>query len=157
MARKPTRKSGYKPEFCHQAETMIARAGFREVDLCVLFKIKVRQTLHNWMDEHPEFREAVERGRAVFVNKVEDSLWKRAFGFEYVETTKERDKNTGKMVVTKEVTKFLPPSESSIIFGLKNLAPDKWRDRHEVTGADGGPIPFAVVDFANYGKPAKSA
>jgi hypothetical protein len=32
-----------------------------------------------------------------------------------------------------------------IVFGLKNLASDDWRDRIEHTGADGGPISWETV------------
>ena len=31
-------------------------------------------------------------------------------------------------------------SAVSVIFGLKNVAPEEWRDRIEHTGKDGGPI-----------------
>ena len=43
--------------------------------------------------------------------------------------------------------RYYPPDPVSGIFWLKNRQPDKWRDRKEVTGADGGPVQFNIIDY----------
>lgn len=98
-------------------------------------------TFYRWKKEHREIWEALKEGKDVADRHVENALYKRACGFEYVEVTTERDEINGKMI-TKRVTKFYPPDPTSMIFWLKNRKPDEWRDKREteVTGSGGGPL-----------------
>lgn len=77
-----------------------------------------RSTINEWMDAHPEFSEAVNRAKA-----------KRARWWE--------DK------ARKVADEGGPGGQATmVIFGLKNHAPDDFRDKteHEHTGANGGPL-----------------
>lgn len=76
-----------------------------------------RQTIYNWMDEHPEFMDAVKAGQAAGAMWWEERLRATA--------------TTGEGNAT------------SAIFGLKNRAPDDWRDRKDVdhTSSDGSMSP----------------
>ncbi len=75
---------------------------------------------------HPEFRDALEEGRENPNRNVENSLYRRALGYEYKEITKEN----GKPI--KIVIKHMAPEVVACIFWLKNRDPKRWRDAIEM-------------------------
>lgn len=81
--------------------------GFTLSAFCGLIGV-ARSALNNWILEYPDFREAVTRGKLLQARSWE----KRAQAI--------ADGNGG------------PGAASIVQFGLKNLAPDEWRDRQEV-------------------------
>jgi len=126
----------------------MARAGLTDAEIADELKISVA-TVHNWKNKHPEFIDALKRGKAIPDDKVELSLFQRALGYEYVETTREVPKfdagaieklieagmsidDMPELVVTKTVTKQLAPDVTAQIFWLKNRRPDRWRDVQRV-------------------------
>jgi transposase-like protein len=104
----------------------LARDGLTEEQIAQQLGVS-RKTLNKWKKEHPEFDEALVRGKAVPDANVENALLKNALGFYYYEDTVI---NTGKgkqEVVT--LKKYQPPQTTAQIFWLKNRRPDKWRDK----------------------------
>ena len=99
-------------------------------------------TLYEWKNKYNEINEALKDGKEIPDRKVENALFKRACGYEYEEVTEEIDEETGRMVVTKRVTKQVPPDPTSMIFYLKNRKPDEWRDKRqtELSGTDDAPL-----------------
>ncbi len=95
-----------------------------------------RETLTDWCNKYPNIANALKKGKEVPDIEVENSLYKRAVGYNYVEVTKELKLNpsTGQyeMMITKEVTKHVVPDTTAEIFWLKNRKPDVWRDKQEV-------------------------
>lgn len=95
-----------------------------------------RETLSEWAKKYPNISNALKRGKEVPDIEVENSLYKRAVGYNYTEVTKELKLNpsTGKleMMITKEVTKHVVPDTTAEIFWLKNRKPDVWKDKQEV-------------------------
>jgi hypothetical protein len=89
--------------------------------------------IHRWKVD-PAFVQALKKGKAQADKSVEDSLYVRAIGYTYDEVTV--DEKNG----TKTVTKHMAADPTAMIFWLKNRKPKQWRDRREVTGADGAPI-----------------
>lgn len=79
-------------------------------------------TLLEWASIYPEFSLAVKEGQAARTGCLERGLLDGA---------------------------QLGPQVTARIFALKNAAPDEWRDRREVTGADGGPLQVQVVKFTD--------
>lgn len=92
-----------------------------------------RSTLHEWKDRYSDISDTLKKGKDVVDRQVENSLLKRALGYEYTETTREavKDPETGEidMRITKEVTKQVIPDTTAQIYWLKNRRPDKWRDK----------------------------
>ena len=86
----------------------------------------------NW-----SIREALKNGKEELIENLEDSLYKRAMGYEYEETKTIREKDdNGKDKVKLEITKKkLHPDTGALAFALKNLAPDRWKDRHDIEHA----------------------
>lgn len=94
-------------------------------------------TLKYWKNDHLAILAALKKGKEVIDIQVENALLKRALGYKYVETTRERvyDHNTDqvKMVVTKEVTKEVQGDTTAQIFWLKNRKPEDWRDKRDLS------------------------
>lgn len=112
-------------------------------------------TFDLWIKRHPEFSGAIKQGRDDADAKVSDSLYHRALGYEYDEQVPIKIKkvvyDNGKRVsetesvVMKTVHRVVPPDNTSMIFWLKNRQKANWRERHELTGADGGAIEAATT------------
>lgn len=118
-------------------------------------------TLYVWKDKFPELSQALKRGREVVIREVENALIKKALGYDAVETVEELrfNRKTGKseMVVTKKTCKHIAPDTGAIAFTLKNLAPEKWRDKRDVelTGELQAGNPFAELTVEELKKLAK--
>lgn len=112
-----------------------ARDGLTDENIADKMGIAV-STLYDWKNKHPDISEALKKGKEVVDIEVEDALHSRAVGCKVVETIEERQLNleTGKyeMVITKRITKELPPDVTAIIYWTKNRQPEKWRDAKRV-------------------------
>jgi hypothetical protein len=138
MARKG-RPSGYKPEYAVQAEKLCA-LGATDLEVADFFGIAVA-TVSNWKNEHPDFLEALKSGKDKSDERVERSLYHRAIGYTF-DAVKIFNGKSG--VVQVPYREHVPPDTTACIFWLKNRRKAEWRDRHEHTGADGGPINLIV-------------
>lgn len=118
-----------------------AKMGLTDKDIAHNLGIGV-STYYKYQDLHIELVDALKKGKVVSDEVVENSLYKRANGFEYTEVTKERrmkgktaeqmeEPDEFEMVIIKEVTKMVVPDPTSMIFWLKNRKPHQWRDRRE--------------------------
>lgn len=92
------------------------------------------QQLIRLMKEKPNLEAAYEDGINESVREVEKALFKRATGY-YVKEKKKRI-TTGQFGETyervEESERYVPPDVNAIIFYLKNRAPDRWTDKHEI-------------------------
>lgn len=97
-------------------------------------------TFNKWKGENEIFANYLKKSKDIADRIVENSLFKRANGFEYTETTEERVFNplTNKfeMVITKRVNKVVLPDTTAQIFWLKNKKPDVWQDRRQVENTE---------------------
>lgn len=92
-----------------------------------------RRTLLKWKDLHPEIATALAQGKEYVDREVEETLHKRAMGYEYeeTETTIEVKPNGEKQQRIKKVKRQVPPDTTAMIFWLKNRKPNEWRDRYD--------------------------
>lgn len=90
-------------------------------------------TLSLYKNKNVELLEALKKGKEELIEELEDSLYKRAMGFEYeeVETWIEEVDGVQKKRI-KRVKKQALPDTGALAFALKNLSPNKWRDRHDI-------------------------
>lgn len=87
-------------------------------------------TLHEWKSKKPEILDALKRGKEVADYEVENALFKRAKGYDYIEETTEITTVDGRETKhVKKVKKHVSPDTGAAAFWLKNRRPDKWRDR----------------------------
>lgn len=114
-----------------------ARDGLIDEDIAKKLGVAV-STFHNYKNQFPELMESLKKGKEVVDREVENALLKRALGYKYDEVTKEMvEDGTGRLAVTKVVTKEVQPDVTAQIFWLKNRKPDVWRDKKE-TELSGG-------------------
>jgi len=96
-------------------------------------------TLYEWQDRFPEFADALRKGKKVIDVQVENSLLKRALGYQYEEDVYEADAN-GDFVVVKRVVKTEAPNTAAQIFWMKNRRPEEWRDKVDISNEHSGTI-----------------
>ena len=108
------RPTVYKPEFCDKAREILAD-GYSVLGFAGKIGVS-KMTVYRWIDQYPEFRDAVKDGQAAAASWWEDRLRDIAYG---------KDGNA-----------------TAAIFGLKNRGADVWCDKvaQEVSGPEGGPI-----------------
>ena len=100
-----------------------ARDGLTDKQIAHNMGIGTR-TLYNWKKAYLPIMQALKAGKEVVDYQVENSLLKRALGYEYDE-----EKFVDGEVVT--IKRQVQPDTTAIIFWLKNRRPDKWRDKPE--------------------------
>ena len=113
----------------------------REGDSNILACKKVgisKSTFYEWLESYPDFSDSLKKARKKFretiVQTLEQSLWKRAAGYEIEESKNEyRTLKDGSKVLVKssKITKHFPPDTGALIFALTNLDPENWKNRQD--------------------------
>lgn len=103
-----------------------AREGLTDDDISKKIGIS-RSTLSEWKKKYPDISDTLKKNKEIVDYEVENSLLKRALGYEYDEITQEL--YGGKMIVSKRVTKSVAPDVGAAMAWLKNRQPTKWRDK----------------------------
>ena len=87
----------------------------------------------DWISRFPSISAALKKGKAPVDIEVENSLLKRALGYDYEETITEIEElSEGKQKKhVRKIKKHMPPDVTAQIFWLKNRRPGKWRDKIE--------------------------
>ncbi len=128
------RPTKYKKDICEQATKLCAK-GFTNQELADFFEVNI-DTIYEWQKRHEAFSDALKSGKKYSDDKVMDSLYNRALGYEFIET-KQEDGDSGKK--TTITTKQMAGDTTAQIFWLKNRRPDEWRNNPEpVDGEDNG-------------------
>jgi hypothetical protein len=100
---------------------VLAKAGLTNDEIAVSIGMTSNK-FKSMLDKHPDFRELLNEAKEDPNHKVEQSLFKRALGYQ----VKEIVQKAGKPV---QVTiKEFAPDPISCIFWLKNRSPKRWRD-----------------------------
>ena len=113
----------------------------REGDSNILACKKVgisKSTFYEWLESYPDFSDSLKKARKEFretiVQTLEQSLWKRAAGYEIEESKNEyRTLKDGSKVLVKssKITKHFRPDTGALIFALTNLDPENWKNRQD--------------------------
>ena len=137
------RPSKYKPEFASQA-AKLCLLGATDAQLADFFEVSV-STVNLWKVQHSEFSESIRVPKEQADERVEQSLFRRAMGYEHDEVD---IKVVDKEIVMTPIRKYYPPDTTAMIFWLKNRQPDQWRETKavELTGAQGGPLGFQMIE-----------
>lgn len=95
-----------------------------------------RVAYYDMRKRHPDFDDAIMSAKEDFCDDVENTLFKRASGYDYKETTisevLDEDGNpTGKKKRT-TVIKHLPPDSGLIKYILGQRLPEQWREKNEI-------------------------
>ena len=137
---KTGRKTDYDQKRHPVLANALARNGYTEEQMAKFLGIS-NATFATWKKRHPEFLEALKTSKDEVDFQVENSLLKRALGFEYEETEITGGKD-GKPVKVKKTKKVVAPDTTACIFWLKNRQKERWRDvqQREISGPGGGPV-----------------
>jgi hypothetical protein len=135
------RPSKYKPEFAKQA-AKLCKLGATDAQLADFFQVSV-STINLWKVEHKEFSESIRVPKAEADERVEQSLYRRALGYEHDEVD---IRVVGGDLVQTPIRKYYPPDSTAMIFWLKNRNPQEWRDKvdHTVGNPDGSALNITV-------------
>ena len=87
------------------------------------------ETFYQWVKRFSEFAEAIKKGREVIVCELENALIKRAKGYDVTESNSFYDRDGNE--VKRESIRHIPPDTTALIFALKNMDAQNWRDRRE--------------------------
>jgi hypothetical protein len=137
------RPSKYKPEFAKIAAAM-CRLGATDAQLADAFCVSV-STVNLWKVQHVEFSESIRVPKAEADERVEQSLYRRALGYEHDEVD---IRVIDGAVVQTPIRKFYPPDSTAMIFWLKNRKPVEWRDKQEVEHSGGVTVTATQLDQA---------
>lgn len=96
----------------------------------------------SWCDykvKYPQFAQILKESKEVLIENLEKTMFEMALGKIKITETKKyisRDKAGADSTKIEETVKELAPSVPLLIFSLKNLAPEKWRDIPDLTFND---------------------
>jgi len=115
--------------------TGYARDGMTDAEIAKAVGVG-EATLYRWKNSFPAIADALAQGKEIVDYRAEETLLRRAMGYTYTEVTREPNKS-GKLAVTKSVTKEVAPDVAAAFIWLKNRQPKKWRNNPE-SGSTGG-------------------
>lgn len=115
-----------------------ARQGMIDKDIAKKLGIATC-TFYEYQKEHPEFSEAIKKGKMPVDIEVENALLKRAKGFEYEEVHveykpkgKEDEEAKKRPTLIKKIKKFVVPDTAACAIWLTNRRPGLWKHRQQV-------------------------
>ncbi|MDE2099816.1 MAG: helix-turn-helix domain-containing protein [Patescibacteria group bacterium] len=121
------RPSLYRAEYVDRGYEL-ALLGLTDQALAKCFEINP-DTLYEWQKAHPEFREALLRGKELADRRVADALYQRALGYSHY-SVKIFNHEGAPLVVP--FIEHYAPDVTACIFWLKNRQPARWRDKQHV-------------------------
>lgn len=124
------RKSAYETKIKPRLEEIKAwcRDGYIEKQICEYLGIS-ETTFNKYKKEYPKLLESLKINKEVADLTVENSLMKRANGYEYEE---KRITETNGIRTMSVIKKTVLPDVTAQIFWLKNRKPEQWRDKQEI-------------------------
>jgi hypothetical protein len=135
------RPSKYKPEYAEQA-AKLCKLGATDAQLADFFGVSV-STVNLWKVEHSEFSESIRVPKGEADERVEQSLYRRALGYEHDEVD---IRVVGGELIQTPIRKHYPPDSTAMIFWLKNRKPAEWRDKQEIEHQGGVTIKATALD-----------
>jgi hypothetical protein len=135
------RPTKYKPEYAEQA-AKLCKLGATDAQLADFFEVAI-STINLWKVEHAEFSESVKLPKVEADERVEQSLYRRAMGYEHDEVD---IRVVGGEIVKTPIRKYYPPDSTAMIFWLKNRKPADWRDKQEIEHQGGVTVRASDLD-----------
>lgn len=123
------RKGKYKKEWIEWVKEW-AREGLMNYEIALRLEIS-QASLYNYQLQYPEFAEAIKDAKKDANAKIEDSIYRRALGYDVEEIEEIRDE-LGNVVNTKIKRRHIPGEIRAAQYLLNNRDPENWRDRKEI-------------------------
>lgn len=143
------RPTDYDPAYVEQARKLAA-LGATDIEVADFFDVDVR-TIYRWKHVHPDFCQSLNAGKEKADERVVNSLYQRAVGYEQDEVKIFMPSGADAPVYAPYRAKIAPDTTAAI-FWLKNRKPADWRDKQDVehSGAvEITRIERVIVDPAN--------
>jgi hypothetical protein len=131
------RPSDYRPEYARMARVM-CRNGATDAELAEAFDVDTT-TIWRWQAKHDEFCNALKVQKGEYDERVKRGLAQRAAGYTY-DAVKIFMPSGASEPVYARYREHVPPDPGAAKIWLCNRQPEEWRDRRELTGADGTPL-----------------
>jgi hypothetical protein len=95
-----------------------------------------------------ELKDSIIKGEQDLTKNIESMLFKRCMGYE-TEETKTYIQKIGKKETKKieKIKKYVNPSDTALIFTLKNREPGKWKDKQEIQQDINAKLENIVIDI----------
>jgi hypothetical protein len=123
------RPSSYEPEYAEQAQKLAA-LGATDIEVADFFDVDVR-TIYRWKHDYPEFCQALNVGKDKADERVLNSLYQKAVGYEQDAVKIFMPANADAPVYA-DYREKIAPDTTAAIFWLKNRRPAEWRDKQEI-------------------------
>jgi Homeodomain-like domain len=134
------RPTAYDPKYVEMAAAM-CRLGATDAELAREFGVSI-PTVWHWRARYEDFANAVRVGKEFSNARVERSLFQKAVGYTYDSVKVFSYEGE---TFEHEIKEHVPPDTAACIYWLSNRDHKNWRNRHEVTGPEGGPIALRVI------------
>lgn len=123
------RPTDYNPAYVEQAQKL-ASLGATDIEVADFFEVDVR-TIYRWKHVHPDFCQALNTGKEKADERVVNSLYQRAVGYEQ-DAVKIFMPAGADGPVYAPYREKIAPDTTAAIFWLKNRRPADWRDKQEI-------------------------
>jgi len=133
----PGRPTKYDPAQNKQI-TKICRLGATDEEIADFLDVDT-STVYNWKNQHPEFLEAIKKGKLLADAEVADKLFKRATGYKHKDVDIKMFEGA---IIQTELTKHYPPDTAAAIYWLNNRRPKDWKNKVDF---DMGKSPIVVT------------
>ena len=117
------RPTKYKEEYNEQV-VKLCKLGATDAEIADFFGV-CEATINNWKLEDNGFLESIKEGKIQADMNVVNSLYKKAMGFEYVET---RVSDNDTVIIKKQSL----PDTTAIMAWLNNRRPQQFRNKQEI-------------------------
>jgi hypothetical protein len=121
------RPTAYKPEYAEKV-FKLCLLGAIDDEIADFFEVAVA-TINNWKHQHPDFLDAMRRGKTEADAEVAHSLYKKATGYSY-ETERLVGKGDDKKVA--KLTVHVEADTTAAQFWVKNRKSAVWNDHKQV-------------------------
>jgi hypothetical protein len=132
MAKREGRPTKYDPKFARQA-AKLCEFGATDMEIADCLGVNV-STIYRWRNTHPDFCEAVRAGKDHSDERVERAFYQRAVGYTF---ESEKVFQFQGAIVRADTREHVPPDPGAAFNWLKNRRGEKWREKSELTGANG--------------------
>jgi hypothetical protein len=144
------RPSSYEPEYAEQAQKLAA-LGATDIEVADFFDVDVR-TVYRWKHDYPEFCQALNVGKDKADERVLNSLYQKAVGYEQ-DAVKIFMPANAEAPVYADYREKIAPDTTAAIFWLKNRRPAEWRDKQEIEHGVTNDVSAMLERIATHGQP----
>lgn len=113
----------------------LARSGYTDKEISQYLGVAY-SSFRLFLKKNSDFSAAIKKAKSKADITVENALFKRAIGFDYVEEVLEyvpgRGDEQTKVKTVRKIKKHIVPDVTAQIFWLKNRRPEKWRDKQNI-------------------------